>query len=116
MVTFELSGFQAQQRTVTVAATQTGPLNVTPRPAAVEETIVVVGRAADVLTLTGQVATSFSPGRPPRRDCGGFRRVDDLAGESRHHPDVPPQLRRAILIRRARLGVPRRPPAAQLRG
>jgi hypothetical protein len=58
-VVFELLGFQTQERSVTVAATQTVPLNMTMGPAAVEEAIVVVGRAADVLTLTAQVATNF---------------------------------------------------------
>jgi outer membrane receptor for ferrienterochelin and colicin len=59
LVTFELAGFQTHERTVTVAATQTVPLNVALGPAAVEEAIVVVGRAADVLTQTAQVATNF---------------------------------------------------------
>ncbi len=58
-VTFALSGFQKQERTVGVAATQTVPLNITLGPATVEENVVVVGRAADVLTRTAQVATSF---------------------------------------------------------
>ena len=59
IVRFELSGFQTQEKTVTVAATQTVPLNVTVGPAAVEEEVVVVGQAADVLTRTAQVATNF---------------------------------------------------------
>jgi outer membrane receptor protein involved in Fe transport len=58
-VKLELSGFQTQERTVTVAATQTVPLNITLGPAAVEENVVVVGQAADVLTRTAQVATNF---------------------------------------------------------
>ena len=58
-VKVELSGFQTQERTVTVAATQTLPLNITLGPAAVAENIVVVGQAADVLTRTAQVATNF---------------------------------------------------------
>ena len=58
-VTFELSGFQTQERTVTVAATQTVPLNVTLGPAAVTEEVTVVGAAADVLRRTAQVATNF---------------------------------------------------------
>src|SRR5262245_48208760 len=59
MVTFELSGFGRQERAVNLAATQTLPLNVTMGPAALSETVNVVGRAADVLTQTAQVATSF---------------------------------------------------------
>lgn len=59
-VTFELSGFERQQRTVNLAATQTLPINVTLGPAALAETVNVVGRAADILTQTAQVATNFS--------------------------------------------------------
>jgi hypothetical protein len=58
-VTIELSGFQKQERTVAVAATQTLPLNITLGPATVAENVVVVGQAADVLTRTAQVATNF---------------------------------------------------------
>ena len=58
-VTFEISGFETLRRSVNVAATQTLPLNVTMGPAAVEQTVVVVGRAADVLTRTAQVGTNF---------------------------------------------------------
>jgi hypothetical protein len=59
MVTFQLSGFQRQQKTVTVAPTQTVPLNVTMGPASITETVNVVGQSADVLTRTAQVATDF---------------------------------------------------------
>ena len=59
-VTFELSGFGPQTRTVTVAPTQVVPLEVEMGPAALSETIQVVGRSADVLTETAQVATNFS--------------------------------------------------------
>ena len=58
-ITFELSGFERQQRTVTVAPTQTLPIDVTMGLAGVAETVEVVGRAADVLTQTAQVATNF---------------------------------------------------------
>jgi Carboxypeptidase regulatory-like domain/TonB dependent receptor len=58
-VTFELSGFQMQKKTVTVTATHTVPLNITMGPAVVEENVIVVGQAADVLTRTAQVATNF---------------------------------------------------------
>src|SRR5438128_7821334 len=58
-VTFELSGFGRQERMVNLAATQTLPLNITMGPAALSETVNVVGSAADVLTNTAQVATNF---------------------------------------------------------
>ena len=44
---------------MTLAPTQTLPLDATMGPAAVTETVNVVGRAADVLTQTAQVATNF---------------------------------------------------------
>ena len=59
-ITFDLTGFQRQQRTVSLAPTQVLPLEVTLGPAAVTETVQVVGRTADVLTNTAQVATNFS--------------------------------------------------------
>jgi outer membrane receptor protein involved in Fe transport len=58
-VTFELSGFERQQKTVALAPTQTLPLNVTMGPASITETITVIGKSADVLTQTAQVATNF---------------------------------------------------------
>ena len=58
-VTFTLSGFGRQQRTIAVAPTQTVPLNVTLGLAALDETVNVVGKSADVLTQTAQVATNF---------------------------------------------------------
>lgn len=58
-VTFELGGFQTQQRSVTVAPTQVVPTNVSMGVAGLEEAIEVVGRTADVLTQTAQVATNF---------------------------------------------------------
>jgi outer membrane receptor protein involved in Fe transport len=59
-VTFELSGFGTQTRAVNVAPTQVVPVEVEMGPAAVSETVQVVGRAADVLTNTAQVATNFT--------------------------------------------------------
>jgi hypothetical protein len=59
-VTFELSGFETQKRTTTLAPTQVLPLDVVMGPAAVSETVEVVGRTVDVLTRTAQVATNFS--------------------------------------------------------
>lgn len=59
-VSFELSGFERQERTVNLAPTQVLPLDVTMGPAAVSETVEVVARAADVLTQTAQVATNFN--------------------------------------------------------
>jgi len=58
-LSFELSGFQTVNKTATLAPTQTLPLDATMGPAAVSETVNVVGRAADVLTQTSQVATNF---------------------------------------------------------
>jgi outer membrane receptor protein involved in Fe transport len=58
-VTFALSGFGRQQRTIAVAPTQTVPLNVTLGLATLDETVNVVGHSADVLTQTAQVATNF---------------------------------------------------------
>ncbi len=43
-ITFELSGFERQQRTVTVAPTQVVPIDVTMGLAGVSETVEVVGR------------------------------------------------------------------------
>jgi outer membrane receptor for ferrienterochelin and colicin len=59
-IRFELSGFQNQERVVTVAPTQVVPIDITMGLAGVSETVDVVGRAADVLTQTAQVATNFS--------------------------------------------------------
>src|SRR5262249_57682468 len=47
------------ERTDVVAAAQTLPLDVTMGPAALSETVNVVGPAARVLTQTAQVATNF---------------------------------------------------------
>ena len=58
-MTFELSGFARQQRTIAVAPTQTVPLTIAMGPAGVSETVNVVGKSADVLTQTAQVATNF---------------------------------------------------------
>ncbi len=58
-VTFELSGFQTQKKLVNVAPTQVVPLDVTLGVAAIAENVTVVGKTADVLTNTAQVATNF---------------------------------------------------------
>jgi outer membrane receptor protein involved in Fe transport len=58
-VTFELSGFERQTKTVALAPTQTLPLNIEMGPASLSETVNVVGQSADVLTQTSQVATNF---------------------------------------------------------
>lgn len=58
-LSFELSGFQTVTKTATLAPTQTLPIDAMLGPAAVSETVNVVGRAADVLTQTSQVATNF---------------------------------------------------------
>ena len=56
---FDLSGFQRVEKTVTLAPTQTMPVDATMGPAAITETVNVVGVTADVLTRTAQVATNF---------------------------------------------------------
>ena len=58
-ISFELSGFQRQERNVTLAPTQVLPVDAVMGPAAVSETVEVVGRSADILTQTAQVATNF---------------------------------------------------------
>lgn len=59
-VTFELGGFERQQRMVNVAPTQVYRLDATLGIAPLTETVQVVSRSADVLTRTAQVATNFS--------------------------------------------------------
>jgi hypothetical protein len=59
-VTFELGGFQRQERAVNLAPTQVLPLEVTMGPAALSESVEVVGQSANVLLRTAQVATNFS--------------------------------------------------------
>ncbi len=58
-ISFELSGFERVKKLVTLAPTQTLPVDAQMGPAPVTETVNVVGRAADVLTQTSQVATNF---------------------------------------------------------
>jgi outer membrane receptor protein involved in Fe transport len=58
-ITYQLSGFQTQERTVAVAPTEVKPLDVALGIAAVSETVNVVGQSAGVLTQTAQVATNF---------------------------------------------------------
>jgi len=59
-ITVSLSGFQTQTRNVVLAPTQVLPLEVTLGVAPVSEEITVVGRSADPLTKTAQIATNFS--------------------------------------------------------
>jgi hypothetical protein len=59
-ISFELSGFERVTKTVTLAPTQTLPVDAQMGPAAVTETVNVVGRAVDPLMKTSQVATNFS--------------------------------------------------------
>ncbi len=58
-VTFTLSGFGPPAADHRVAPTQTVPLNITLGVASLDETVNVVGKSADVLTQTAQVATNF---------------------------------------------------------
>ena len=57
---FDLAGFQRHDRSVALAPTQVLPLQIELGVAALSETIQVVGRTADVLTQTSQVATNFN--------------------------------------------------------
>ena len=59
-LTFELTGFGTQTRTVTVAPAQVVPLSIEIGPAAVTETITVLAPRADVLVGTAQVGTDFT--------------------------------------------------------
>ena len=56
---FELAGFQRVERSVGLAPTQTLPVPIEMGVAGVTESVQVIGRAADVLTQTSQVATNF---------------------------------------------------------
>lgn len=75
-LTFELGGFQAVSQSVSLAPTQDLPLNVALGPATVSEEVQVVGRRADVLTQTAQVATNFSQALiaslPTNRDINAY--------------------------------------------
>jgi outer membrane receptor protein involved in Fe transport len=57
-VTIDLSGFETQTRTISLASTQDLPLDVHLGIAAIRESVQVVG-AVDILTKTAQVATDF---------------------------------------------------------
>ena len=57
---FELTGFQRVERSVGLAPTQVLPLQIEMGVAGLTEAVQVVGRAADVLTQTSQVATNFN--------------------------------------------------------
>lgn len=74
-VRFELSGFEAQNRSVIVAPTQVVTLSVELGLATLSETVEVVGRTADVFTNTPQVGTNFSQelirDLPVARDLNG---------------------------------------------
>ncbi len=59
-LTFELQGFERVQRTTNLAPTQDVPMDVQLGVGGVSEVVEVTARAADVLTRTAQVATSFS--------------------------------------------------------
>jgi outer membrane receptor protein involved in Fe transport len=59
-ISFELSGFERVTKTVTLAPTQTLPLDAQMGAAGVSETVNVVGRSAETLMKTAQVATNYS--------------------------------------------------------
>lgn len=75
-VTFELGGFERVSRTVGLAPTQDLPVEVALGPATVTEEVNVVGRRADVLTQTSQVATNFQQeliqSLPTNRDLNAY--------------------------------------------
>jgi len=58
-LTYELSGFQKQEKRVVLAPTQTLPVDAVLGPAALTEQVTVVGTPAHVLTQTAQVATNL---------------------------------------------------------
>jgi hypothetical protein len=59
VLSFHLSGFELQRKTVTLAPTQTLPLDVTLGVARLTTSVVVQADSAAVLTQTAQVATNF---------------------------------------------------------
>lgn len=58
-LTFELSGFQKQEKRILLAPTQTLPVDAELGPAALTEQVTVVGTPAHVFTQTAQVATNL---------------------------------------------------------
>ena len=58
-ISFELSGFERQQRSVNLAPTQVLTEDAKLGPARVEESVRVVARTTDVMHRTAQVATNF---------------------------------------------------------
>ncbi|MBS1819880.1 MAG: TonB-dependent receptor [Acidobacteria bacterium] len=75
-VRFDIGGFETVSRTVSLAPTQDLPLDVSLGPAAVSEELTIVGRRADVLTQTAQVATNFKQdlieSLPTNRDINAY--------------------------------------------
>ncbi len=59
-IRFSLSGFQPQEKTVSLAPTQRLPIDVTLGAAEINETVNVVGRASAVLAQSPQSAANFS--------------------------------------------------------
>ena len=57
--TFELAGFQTQQKTIGVAMAETAPMRVTLAIASVSETITVTGSASTEVLTTGTVAETY---------------------------------------------------------
>jgi outer membrane receptor for ferrienterochelin and colicin len=58
-LTFDLSGFQRQEKRVVLAPTQTLPVDAQLGPASLTEQVTVIGTPAHVLTQTAQVATNL---------------------------------------------------------
>jgi outer membrane receptor for ferrienterochelin and colicin len=59
-ISYQLTGFQQQKKTLNLSVGQTLSVNVTMGPAALTETVNVVGSTTNVLTETAQVATNFN--------------------------------------------------------
>jgi len=58
-ISFELANFERVQKTVSLAPTQVLPIDAAMGLAAVNETVSVTGRAAEVVTNTGQATANF---------------------------------------------------------
>ena len=98
-VTFELSGFGTQTQSVTVAPTQVVPLEVELGPAALTESVQVVGRSAEVLTQTEQISHGRWKQDVVRKSGPGNKRYRGKRDERRH-------IRPLVLIKRRRYKAP----------
>ncbi|MEP7305302.1 MAG: TonB-dependent receptor [Acidobacteriota bacterium] len=103
-LTFQLSGFERQRKVVSLAPTQTLPLNIVMGLAKLAEDVVVVANSVNVLTQTPQVATIFkqdtiatlptnrdisvplliAPGVHPSGPAGNYSIMGAMSFESRY--------------------------------